>query len=141
MPSTTSTRNTALPPPPALPRSSTSQIPPRPSGSTPPVFVSNDELLSMFALMKDSIHQQQDTNRMLIREIQALKSSSRRPSEDMGTPLQPMALDFNSSFSGGVHQGDFIPMSSGFSAPEMITVLVKNYLVKIILYSKLEIVR
>ena len=66
-PSTTYARNVTLPPPPTFPKSygqvtrsvapNTTRSRMATSGSTPPVFVSNDELLSMFAMVKDQIKQ------------------------------------------------------------------------------------
>ena len=49
---------------------------------------------------------------MLIKEIQTLKSNSKRPTEDEFTPLQPRIMNFSSAGSSDVHQGDFIPMQT-----------------------------
>mgnify|MGYP004494449389 CR=1 FL=1 len=89
------------------------------SGSTPPILVSNEEILSMFTMVKDHMKRQQETNQMLMKEIQLIRTSSKRPVEDVLTPLYPRVLDFNSAATGDNHQGDLLPMQSRITIPKV----------------------
>jgi hypothetical protein len=77
-----------------------------------PVLVSNDDLLSVFSAMKQHMSEQQKTNLMMLREIEGLKSGSKKPEQNMFTLLLPKTLDFNSEGYSGAHDGDIIPMQS-----------------------------
>ena len=118
MPSSTSGANVPLPPPPSFQTSQRKSTPTIQATLKPgvffesPVLVSNDEILSMFTLVKQQMKQQQETNQMLMKEIQTFKSNSKKPIEDVITPLQPRILNFNSAGSSKTDQGDFIPMQA-----------------------------
>ncbi|XP_022041899.1 uncharacterized protein LOC110944546 [Helianthus annuus] len=107
MPATTSaTTGSVLPPPPQMQASSQAQAPPRrvethisrdtvPAknvhrsgvpGRTP-IMASNDEILTLFSSIQDQMKQQQETNQMRMREIQLLKSNSKRHTEDTDTGI------------------------------------------------------
>ena len=87
------------PPPPRMPASTQSQdvIPTRSVQGSAPVLASNDEILTLFGSVQEQMRQQQETNQMLLREIQLLKSGSSRSAEDNVTPLHPRALNFSSA--------------------------------------------
>ena len=82
-------------------------------------MASNDEILTLFGSIQDQMKQQQETNQMLIREIQLLKSSSSRPAEDTVTPLQPRALNFSSTVYTEDNRGNIVPSHSQNHTPEI----------------------
>ena len=55
------------------------------------------------------MRQQQETNQMLLREIQLLKSGSSRSAEDNVTPLHPRALNFSSALYTEDNRGNIVP--------------------------------
>ncbi|KAJ0898693.1 putative retrotransposon gag domain-containing protein [Helianthus annuus] len=84
-----------------------------------PVLASNEEILTLFGSVQEQMRQQQETNQMLMREIQLLKSSSRRPIEDTVTPLQPRSLNFSSALYTEDNRGNIIPSHSQSHIPEI----------------------
>jgi len=54
-----------------------------------------------------------------MREIQLLKSNSKRPAEDTVTPLQPRVLNFSSAIYTEDNQGNILPSRSLGNAPEI----------------------
>ncbi|KAI3704181.1 hypothetical protein L1987_74396 [Smallanthus sonchifolius] len=118
-PSSTSGLVNHIPPLPSFQKKNDSQ--PRKTVSTgfsgsgiftsPPVLLSNDELLKVFSKVKQQMEQQKKTNQTIFRELERIKDS-KKPVE-MTTPLQPRALNFDYPGSSGVHQGDFLPMRTG----------------------------
>jgi hypothetical protein len=127
VPSSTSALNSSLPPPPPGPEMLQKKIgKPTSKGPTPvfgtpgsgtsaktPVLISNEEIISVLSMMKQHMSEQQKTNVAVLREIKELKSGSKKSEEDMGTPLFPRKLSFNSEGSSGAHDGDIIPMQTG----------------------------
>ena len=77
MPSSSSAHNAPIPPPPTLPRRteerSTPQNAIRSGAGIPlpadPVLISNNEIMSMFTVVKDQMKRQQEINQMLMKEI------------------------------------------------------------------------
>ncbi|KAJ0682811.1 hypothetical protein HanPI659440_Chr16g0651551 [Helianthus annuus] len=88
------------------------------SGRTP-IMASNDEILTLFGSIQDQMKHQQETNQMLMRETQLLKSNSNRPTEDTVTPLQPRALNFSSAVYTEDNQDNVVPSHSQGHAPEI----------------------
>ena len=82
-------------------------------------MASNDEILTLFGSIQDQMKQQQETKQIIMREIQLLKSNSKRPAEDTVTPLQPRALNFSSAVYTEDNQGNILPSRSQSNAPEI----------------------
>ena len=82
-------------------------------------MASNDEILTLFGNIQDQMKQQQETNQIIMREIQLLKSNSKRPAEDTVTPLQPRVLNFSSVVYTEDNQGNILPSHSQSNAPEI----------------------
>ncbi|KAI3796339.1 hypothetical protein L1987_39007 [Smallanthus sonchifolius] len=79
--------------------------------ASPPVLVSNGELLKVFSEVKQQMEQQKKTNQKIFRELERIKDS-KKPVE-VTTPLQPRALIFDYPGSSRIHQGNFLPMQTG----------------------------
>ncbi|KAJ0521635.1 putative transcription factor MYB-HB-like family [Helianthus annuus] len=69
--------------------------------------------------MQEQMRQQQETNQMLLREIQLLKSGLSRSTEDILTPLQPRALNFSSAVYTEDNRGNIVPSHPQNPTPEM----------------------
>ena len=65
------------------------------------------------------MRQQQETNQMLLREIQLLKAGSSRSAEDIVTPLQPRTFNFSSAVYTEDNRGNIVPSHSQNHTPEI----------------------
>ncbi|MCG5051285.1 hypothetical protein L2164_21710, partial [Pectobacterium brasiliense] len=67
----------------------------------------------------EQMRQQQETNQMLLREIQLLKSGSSRSAEDNVTPLHPRVLNFSSAVYAEDNRGNIVPSLPQNHTPEI----------------------
>ncbi|KAJ0935581.1 hypothetical protein HanRHA438_Chr03g0121251 [Helianthus annuus] len=125
---TSTTIGSMLPPPPPRTQASSQGteihvardvIPTQNIQGSGPVLASNEEILTLFGSVQEQMRQQQETNQMLMREIQLLKSSSRRPTEDTITPLQPRSLNFSSAVYTEDNMGNIMPSHYQSHIPEI----------------------
>ena len=82
-------------------------------------MVSNDKILTLFGDIQDQMKKQQETNQVIMKEIQLLKSNSKRPAEDTDTHLQARMLNFSSAVYTEDNQGNIIPSRSQSNIPEI----------------------